>query len=439
MTSLVKRTGAVCAIMLAFACVKINAQSVDPQFEVATWQGFRKAAISYTFDDECANQVAKAIPMMNELHFQGTFFTVINWGPNWSALQNAADKGHEIASHTVSHPNFGEISDTAQAEEMKNSFDVIRSHITGLHGMTLAYPYCVPGNDSITSTYYFAARGCQGYIEKKTPDDFMNISSIICGDLGAVKTTAEFNNEADTAASRGGWCVYLIHGIDGDGGYSPLSSTVLKEGLQYLDSHRDKFWVGTFGNVARYVRERNCVSVHELGASDSVITVSVSDTLADSIYNYPVTLRRPLPEGWEYASGTQNGKEISTTVAELGGKHYIQFDAIPDNGDVMLKASQAPPVVSAIKNFPAGKEDKLNVRIEHQNLIFTIPDGAENLKEARIYSTNGIPLVNSAIKPLGSPGSGSISLADEALVPGLYILLLSDGNRIWTGKIRILN
>jgi len=39
------------------------------------------------------------------------------------------------------------------------------------------------GDVPLCEKYYIAARGCQGKIEKSTPDNFMNISSIICGNL----------------------------------------------------------------------------------------------------------------------------------------------------------------------------------------------------------------------------------------------------------------
>jgi hypothetical protein len=64
--------------------------------------------------------------MFNEYDSKLTLFTVINWGPNWTSLQNAASHSHEIASHTL-----GPLSDSLQTIELKNSQDAIKSHITG--------------------------------------------------------------------------------------------------------------------------------------------------------------------------------------------------------------------------------------------------------------------------------------------------------------------
>ena len=76
------------------------------------------------------------------------------------------------------------------------------------------------------------------------------------------------NRLADNAAaSNNGWCVYLFHGIDNDGGYSPVSTATLQGCVDYMDKNRQKFWIESFGNVIRYIRERNAVSIEEIAAT----------------------------------------------------------------------------------------------------------------------------------------------------------------------------
>lgn len=312
------------------------AQTIAPSYEVGTWSGFRQAAISYTFDDGCSNQFAIAIPMFNEFDFKLTLFTVTGWSPNWTNLRNAASAGHEVASHTVTHPYLNKITIEQQKTELKNSQDVINAHITGRKCITLAYPYCVPGDQALTAQYYIAARHCQGHIESSTPANFYQISSLICGNLGSVKTTADFNQKFENTLTSKGWCVLLIHGIDNDGGYSPLPSTTMRASLEYLNARKDKFWVATFGNVVRYIRERNAVSVTESSNQDTRITLQVTDTLDDAIHNYPITIRRPLPQNWSSAYVSQSGRLVNTRIVEIDSKKYVMFDVVPDGGDVVL-------------------------------------------------------------------------------------------------------
>ncbi|MGD2094806.1 MAG: polysaccharide deacetylase family protein [Phycisphaerales bacterium] len=318
-------------------------QVVDPNYEVGTWQGFRLAAVSYTFDDGCSNQYAIAIPMFNEFDFDLTMYPVINWSPNWAALQEAAAEGHEIGSHTMSHPYLNQLTIEQQAAELENSQKTINSNIEGDQCITIAYPYCVPSNLTLTQQYYIAARHCQGNIERTTPSNFYQISSIICGSQGAIRTPEDFNTKFERTATSNGWCVLLFHGIDNDGGYSPVPSTTLRASLEFLDAHRDVFWVSTFSNVVRYIKERNDVSVMELSCEDTSIVLQVTDTLDDAIYNYPVTIRRPLPGNWSSANVSQNEQAVDVSVVEIDSIKYVMFDVVPDRGDVVLIKAPAPP------------------------------------------------------------------------------------------------
>jgi oligosaccharide reducing-end xylanase len=329
---------------------KSFSKTIPGTYEVATWQGFREAAISYTFDDDCPNQLAVAIPLFNEFNYRVTMFVPINRITDWMGLQKAADKGNEIASHTVSHTNLGELTLTQQLHEFKDSQNTINAHIKGHSCRTIAYPYCVPGNDSLCGLYYLAARHCQGSVESKTPADFMKISSMGTGAASMIRTVQDFNNRVEKADSINGWCVFLIHGIDNDGGYSPTQSSVLRLHLAYVQQHSDRFWVAPFGEIVCYIRERNAVTVYEVSDKKSGITLKVSDNLENSIYNYPVTIRRTLPKNWKSATAMQNNKKIKTKIVKKGPLKYIMFDAVPDNGEILLRRSNSLPAENRLTN-----------------------------------------------------------------------------------------
>ena len=312
-------------------------RTIDSNYEVGIWPEFRKAAINYTFDDGNTNQFDIAIPMFDELGFKMTLFTVTDWvSEKWPILKEAASNGHEVASHTVSHPSLSSITKEKQESEQKDSKETIEAKIPDSKCVTIAYPNCRPGDVTICKKYYIAARHCQGRIEKSTPDDFMNISSIICGSMGSLRNIDNFKVKFEETASSNGWCVLLFHGIDNDGGYSPIPSAELKASLEYLKDNKDKYWVETFLNTVKYIRERNDVSVKEISNKDNSVTIQVTDTLDNEIYNYPVTIRRALPEGWSAAKVSQNDKVTEAKIVEVDSVKYIIFDAIPDVEDVVI-------------------------------------------------------------------------------------------------------
>jgi hypothetical protein len=310
--------------------------TVASPYEVGGWSGFRTAAISYTFDDQCSNQFSVALPMFNSYGFKMTFYPVPGWGGTpWSTLQTAASQGHEVGSHTWDHKLSG-LSDPCQIWELSISQTTINSHIPGNQCLTIAYPGCSIGKQSLIDDYYIVGRTCSSSTPNPaTPSNLYLVQSVFLGTQG-LNSLSAITAYDDTAAAAGGWGVFTIHGIDSDGGYSPISSTILNQSLQYLDARRNIFWQATFLNVTKYLKERNDVSVSETSNTGDIISVSVTDTLNNTIYNYPVTIRRPLPTGWTGAVVRQNGYQVNSSIVTIGPTQYVMFDVVPDGGDVLL-------------------------------------------------------------------------------------------------------
>ena len=421
-----------------------QSQSIESPYEVGTWQGFRSAAVTYTFDDNCPNQLLIAVPMFDEFDFKLTLFTVTNpswgWAANWNGLQNAASEGHEIASHTVTHNSFSGMVDSLQENELKNSQDVINSHITGEQCVTIAYPYCNTGNNNLVRQYYFASRGCSGSTESKTPGNFMNISSIVCGSEGSIKTSANFKSGVDNATSTNGWVVYLFHGINGTepGAYSPISEDTIRASLEYLKANPDKFWVYTFGGVAKYIRERNAASVSQISETEDSIEVSVTDTLDNSYYNCPITVRRPLPEGWASAVAIQNGITLTSKVVEVNSVKYIMFDVVPDGGDILLTKSDATGVSNESKSFlqtPYLKQNYPNPFNPITQIEYSVPkSGYISLK---VYNLLGKEIAK-LYEGIQLEGDYIVSLDGSALTSGVYFYSLQTNNFVDTKKLILL-
>lgn len=320
--------------MIIFGVIWLNACTPPDEnnYEIARWKGFADAAITFTFDDNTAYQYDIAIPMFDEYGFNATFYPVINWEPKWDVFSNAVTNGHEVGSHTVSHRNLANLSIADQEIELKDSKNAIDQMLGAGACKTMAYPFCSPSDKMLAQKNFIAVRHCQGQIEKACPDDMVNISSIICGDQGDIKTFNDFKNKAIEAAELNGWCVYLLHGIDNDGGYSPVPSEVLGHSLAYFNNARDKYWVDTFSNVARYIMQRNCLSISEKRISRGVIEIALSDTLDNSIFNVPITVCRKLPAKWEHIEVKQNNQAIDFKIEERNNGKSVVFDAVPDAG-----------------------------------------------------------------------------------------------------------
>jgi len=430
----------VTVLCMLLVSVSAFSQTIAEPYQVGIWQGFRSSAVSFTFDDGCANQFAIAIPMFDEFGFKLTMFTVTSptWPDlHWDKLLSAAQNGHEIASHSVTHTNFSSLNDSLQTWELKTCKEDIIAQIPGEQCITHAYPYCAGAKKAIMQQFYEAGRVCSGSIVSKSPSDFYGISSIICGDLGSIKTTDIFITRFNSAIKSKGWCVFLLHGIDGDGGYSPLSSTVLRETLEYINTNQNDLWIETFGNVVRYIKERNALSVSELAVQDTCITVQVTDTLNDTIFTYPVSIRRPLPEGWAAATVTQNGKPASFTIIDTDSTDYVQFDVIPDSGDVVIT-----------KNGSTGIKDRHGMALPVPQLhIYPNPFNPQTTINFQLPTAEHVTLkvyniLGKEVQILlnGSLPSGNHSITFNAanLESGVYFCKLEAPNLLVSRKMLLL-
>lgn len=305
---------------------------VPSSYQVGTWKDFKPSALSYTFDDNTSNQIPVAIPLLDNYGYKSTIFAVTqSMNPNWNNIKTVANNGHEIASHTVTHADLSNSTPQNQDNELKNSQSTINTQVTNQKCVTVAYPNCNIGDVATIQKYYIAGRTCSNQIISNNPSDFYRLSSIICGSTG-VNTANDMNTRANSAKSSNGWAVYLIHGIDNDGGYSPLASSALSSHLSYVNTNKADYWVGTFGGVVKYIKERKAITFSETTVNANTYTISPTDNLDNSIYNQPITLRRQMPAAWASAKVMVGNTVVSSTVITVNNVKYIQFDVIPDNG-----------------------------------------------------------------------------------------------------------
>ncbi len=416
------RTRVFSSLLLATLAVTVFAE-IEKPYEVGPWGNFAKGAVSFTFDDNTPNQIDVAQPIFDEFDFNMTMFIVINWlDGNLEKYVPAAKSGHEIASHTMSH--------SSNSSELKSSQDKIRSEIPGEMGVTIAYPNCNPIGDNEVKKYYIAGRVCGGQINNASPANLMQITSTICGS-GGLNSTQQLKGLADQAATQGGWGVYLFHGVDkepqGSSDYSPASSSAIKGCLEYLDKNRNKVWVETFGNVARYIKERNAVSVKVKESSDKKIVVTVTDNLPDSLFNYPLSIRRPIPDGWSTAYMSQDDEEIEDSIVTESSNKYVVFKAVPDGGDVVI--SEIPPTeIGTVR--PAFKENAVSpVRLQRNCLNINAKHFGNAACRVTLSDINGKVLIS---KSFAGNRTGIVFPVGQ-FVASAFIASVTGSRGSWSG------
>ena len=98
--------------------------------------------IAITFDDgPHATLTPKLLDLLAARRLKATFYVVGKCVAEYpEILKRAAREGHEIASHSWSHPNLGKMSDEAVRSELRRTDDIIKATI-GVRPTNLRPPY----------------------------------------------------------------------------------------------------------------------------------------------------------------------------------------------------------------------------------------------------------------------------------------------------------
>ena len=336
------------ATVLAMGASMIYAQTA----EIATWSGFRKAAVSFTFDDGPQSDVDVALPMFEKYGYKATFNIVTNWANgggnngmlNWSGVQKLSAAGHEIASHSDSHPN----GKPMPANEISSSKGTISQKIQQKYGVvTLAYPNCDTPGDAQVLQNYVVGRICNGswkggsdIMGKDGPSNWAAVSALMTGNQG----TSDFKGNMDKAVQQGGWVAFLTHGFqnktNGFADYSPTDANGMDGALQYAQQKDKDIWVAPMGYVAMYIKERKASKIEpQDGGSANSMAFELKHSIADNIskYDYPLSIK--VKTDWSKVEVTQDGAKLESKVD--GG--YVYFDAVPNAGKIVVTNANAAP------------------------------------------------------------------------------------------------
>jgi hypothetical protein len=266
-----------------------------------------------------------------------------DYSPGWASWINAANAGHEIGSHTVTHPDLTSLSSTQAQSELAGAQAAIDAQILSQKCLSLAYPYgAVNGTvASIAQNLYIASRGISCGLNGE-PYDFSNVRACSPDDGDDIYA------QADAAEQQGKWLVTFIHSLDG--GRDCWGSWEIDMWTTYLDYLKVKnLWVGTFGAAVKYIKERTSATLSVLTSSSDQMVLNLTDALDDAIYDQPLTIRSEVPSDWVTVSVQQGSSNISVNTTLEGTTRVVYYNAVPDRGLITLRDPQAGnPQISSL-------------------------------------------------------------------------------------------
>ena len=237
------------------------------------WPTRCQGAISLTFDDGASSQLKLAIPMMDRYGLQGTFYVNPrdNYREQLMPWRAAAQNGHEIGNHTVSHPcskNFAFIADHNRRalEEMsladieqeiveagRRISEVIPEQTVTSYGYTCYQPFVGRGPTRQSYVPVVAKHCVAGRGRGERPNDPRNCDLWYLWSTPCERMTgAELVGLAEQAVAQGRWVILTFHGVND--GHLHVAEGDLEELCTHLAAHRERIWTAPVATIAQQVQ-----------------------------------------------------------------------------------------------------------------------------------------------------------------------------------------
>jgi peptidoglycan/xylan/chitin deacetylase (PgdA/CDA1 family) len=263
------------AAVLALALLPIARVAAQEPARPFRWPNGARAALSLSFDDARASQVAMGTALLDRHGVKATFFVVPASVEKHLALwKQAVAAGHEIANHSLDHPCSGNFAWSRQKaledytlEKMRDELLEANRRIRELLGVTpetFAYPcgqtFVGRGLDTrsyvpLVAAFFGAGRG---WLDEEANDPaFCDLAQITGVEMDG-KEFDEILPLLERAREGGLWLVLAGHEI-GAGGRQTTRTAMLEKLLPHARDAASGLWLAPVGTVAKYVREqRDC-------------------------------------------------------------------------------------------------------------------------------------------------------------------------------------
>src|SRR6201995_1896548 len=221
-------------------------------------------------------------------------------GSGWKESPRDAAEGYEIPSHSITHATMPGLDEANIRYELEKSKEEIKNHLGDKYTFSVEVPYGYEDDRVMQIAYkiYPALRN-------RMPEPFLkeidragkelphpNDRDYVQWQRGPLHKTSLVLMKSwidTTYSNKDTWLVLIFHGIDSLG-WEPTPIPKLEEYFKYIKDREDKLWIATFGDVARYIREREHATINR-SEKDGKIIVSLTHSLSKTDYDLPLTLR----------------------------------------------------------------------------------------------------------------------------------------------------
>ncbi len=193
---------------------------ITDNYDIRTYRysGFDRGLVTITFDDGWEENCMTALPIMREFGFKSNQFYATTFIEHpWVSdpkerIMLFVEDGHEIGSHSVTHPDLAKLPGEQRNDELADSKAFLEKYL----GVNIAYfatpygSYNTNVNTSIMENYAAHRTVDKGYNSKDNYDAArLKAQSILCS-----TTTEEVAGWIDEAKREKLWLILLYHEVE---------------------------------------------------------------------------------------------------------------------------------------------------------------------------------------------------------------------------------
>lgn len=305
------------------SCYKgyIEDSSSSDDIRVSKWYNGSHSAISFIWDDTNENHYTQVAPIFNSYGYHASFAVITDFlwvGECIDGYKNILAMGHEICSHSHTHPNLTGLTENQIAYELETSKEAIQNFFD-IIPLTFVHPYDESNDEvnSLVDIHYLFSR-----IHNKFQD--LTNSIVIISNSTGYEQLIQFYEEG---LEINNWTTIAGHGLD-EAGYEPIKSDDLKNFLSFLLSETNT-WVDTYARIALYNEIR--LKINSINIKADIIEIDDSSVDYTRYNNFEVP---ELPITIEMESSTDQIRFEGDNVLLIkyeNNKYFITIDLLKGN------------------------------------------------------------------------------------------------------------
>ena len=267
----------------------------------------------------------------------------------WEDYQAYAAEGHEIASHSVTHPRLAVLDEVNLLYELEQSKTDIKKFLGNQYTFSVECPYGTE-DERVMEYAYEIYPALRNRMPEPYLDELNRSSKRLPGESGKEYVQWQrgpltdvsmevMKSWVDTCIVHNNiWLVLVFHGIDGIG-WEPRTGQELEEYFNYMNEKETYLWIATFADVTKYIRERKNSKISSVVQGDTIV-VNISSELDPEVYDVPLTLKTYVPANWKAVIVSASGEyedQAKIEIQEDQQGSFVLYSVIPGVQELNLK------------------------------------------------------------------------------------------------------